>query len=405
MHDHYYKQLTFRWFYLLLGISAMLFAGIIYAWSILKAPLEKEFGWLGAQLSMNYTLTMCFFCLGTFVGGLVLKRLGARITIFIFGLLACSGFIFSSRLSGTSITMLYLNYGILAGFGIGGAYISILSTVTSWFPDKNGLCTGFLLMGFGGSTMILGNLANTFISSPEIGWRTTYMVIGLAMGILFLLSGLILRSPADEITASFQSKCPADPQKKNYTTKEMVRRSSFWKAFFCITLFASVGNSVLGIARDLAVAAGASGQLAAFLVGIVALFNGLGRIATGALYDKAGRRITMISGNILAITAALIMLLSQLLESLPLCILGLCFIGIACGVGPTVASAFTADFYGKKYYSTNFAIMNIHLIGASSMATVSSAIAAATGGFVISFLILLAMAIAALFFNISIKSP
>ena len=75
------KAPTIRWFYLTIGILSMLFAGILYSWSILKAPLADAFGWNASQLTMNFTLTMCFFCLGGVGGGLLARRLGTRLTI------------------------------------------------------------------------------------------------------------------------------------------------------------------------------------------------------------------------------------------------------------------------------------------------------------------------------------
>ena len=81
------KKLGIRWLYLAVGVVALLFAGIIYGWSILKAPLAADFGWTADQLALNFTLTMCFFCLGGFVGGLLSKKIGTRLTLILGGLL------------------------------------------------------------------------------------------------------------------------------------------------------------------------------------------------------------------------------------------------------------------------------------------------------------------------------
>ena len=153
------QGLRIRWLYLAVGVAAMLFAGIIYAWSILKAPLTDEFGWAGSELTLNFTLTICFFCLGAFVGGMASKRLGVRLALILSGVISCTGFILASRLSGGNIVMLYISYGGLAGFGIGIAYTVIIATVSAWFPDKKGTCSGALLMGFGASALVVGNLA------------------------------------------------------------------------------------------------------------------------------------------------------------------------------------------------------------------------------------------------------
>ena len=94
-----------RWVYLALGTVALLFAGILYAWSILKTPLAAEFNWSASALSVNFMLTMCCFCVGGMLGGFLTKRLGLRFACLIGACLAGSGFLLASRM-GNSIGML-----------------------------------------------------------------------------------------------------------------------------------------------------------------------------------------------------------------------------------------------------------------------------------------------------------
>lgn len=131
------NDLNRRWVYLVLGVVSMLFAGMIYAWSILKAPFAAF--WTAPQLALNFTITMTCFCLGGFVGAKLSKRFGITITIIIAGVLTCAGFLRTAQLRGNSVLLLYLSYGVLAGLGIGIAYNAVISTVNTWFPDKKGL--------------------------------------------------------------------------------------------------------------------------------------------------------------------------------------------------------------------------------------------------------------------------
>ena len=107
---------------------------------------------------------------------------------------------------------------------------------------------------------------------------------------------------------------------------------------------------MISFANDLALSVGADADFATTLVGTLAVCNGLGRIITGALFDAMGRRFTMIAANILTIAAAAGTLLAVSINSLPLCIVGLCLTGLSYGTSPTVSSAFTAAFYGQKYF-------------------------------------------------------
>ena len=134
-------NINIRWFYLGIGVIAMLFAGVLYAWSILKTPLTNEFGWSASQLALNFTLAMSFFCIGGLLGAQISKRANHRIALISAGVLAALGFILTASLRDTSVIMLYITYGVLAGTGIGIAYNVLIATVSSWFPDKKGLCS------------------------------------------------------------------------------------------------------------------------------------------------------------------------------------------------------------------------------------------------------------------------
>lgn len=403
------QKLSIRWLYLVIGTAAMLFAGIIYAWSILRSPLEAEFGWAANNMALNFTLTMCFFCIGAFLAGILSKRLGVAVSVIVAGLIAAAGLVLTSTLSGSSVVLLYLFYGIMAGTGIGFAYNVILSTVSAWFPDKKGLCSGVLLMGFGASALVLGNLAGSFIRNADIGWRFAFRFLGISLGVVMIVAGLVLRKPP-EGTWFPQPKAGKATggesfEPRDFTTVEMIRRPSFWMAFVCIVFLAAVGNSVISFASQLSQSVGATLELATVLVGVLSVCNGLGRILTGAFFDSLGRRMTMLAANILTIAAAGITLVAVLVHSLPLCIVGLCLTGLSYGSCPTVTSAFTSAFYGTKYFPTNFSIMNFNLMGASFMATASSALLTSSGGYIAPFILLLCLSVAALVLNLLIRKP
>ena len=151
------SNLKKRSLYLVTGVFAMLFSGVLYAWSILKIPFKESFNWSDSTLAFNFTLTMCFFCLGAFFGSLICKKAGVKATLIISGLLVGAGFISTGLLTADTPSLLYLTYAVLAGSGIGIAYNVIVSSVCAWFPDKKGFCSGCLMMGFGVSTLLLGD--------------------------------------------------------------------------------------------------------------------------------------------------------------------------------------------------------------------------------------------------------
>ena len=393
---------------LAVGVFAMLFAGIIYAWSILKIPFAAELGFDASALALNFTLTMCFFCLGGLVSSQLLRFMSTTAAILLSAALAGSGFVLSAFLGGSSILPLYITYAFMAGLGIGMAYIIIISTVNAWFPDRKGFSSGALMMGFGASSLILGNLADRLFASP-LGWRKTYMIIGIALCAVLALSAPVIRRPGANAELPAPKKKSAargeDFEVRDYKPTEMIRRFTFWRAFLCLVFITAVGSSVISFARDLALSVGAEAALATTLVGVLAVCNGLGRILTGALFDSMGRRFTMITANILTITAAGVTLLAVSITSLPLCILGLCLTGLSYGTSPTMSSAFTSAFYGQKYFAANLGISNFNLMAASFIATACSALQVSAGGYTVPFLLLLVLASLALVLNISIKRP
>jgi OFA family oxalate/formate antiporter-like MFS transporter len=396
-----------RWPYLVAGVVSMLFTGIIYAWSILKAPLGEAFGWTPAQLAFNFTLTMCFFCFGGMISGVLTKRSSPRIVLIIASVFSCVGFVITSRLTG-QLVLLYLSYGILSGLGIGMAYNVLIFSIGAWFPDKKGLCSGVLMMGFGSSALVLGNIAGIMIGAPSIGWRSTYFIFGILMGAVLLIAAFIIRFPSQgtEFPKS-QKKVQGSEgfDLKDYTTAEMIKRASFWMFFLFTISVAAVGSTVISFARDLALSIGASVSLATTLVGILSVCNGLGRIFCGLLFDYWGRRRTMLFTSCLAILALAVTLVTVLIGSLPLGVAGLCLIGIAYGCSPTISSAFVSTFYGMKYFGMNFSIANTMLVPASFIATLSSVLLSMTKTYIAPFALLLILAVVGLVMNVNTKRP
>jgi OFA family oxalate/formate antiporter-like MFS transporter len=265
------------------------------------------------------------------------------------------------------------------------------------------------MMGFGVSTLLLGNVISKLFDLPAFGWSKTYILLGVILAAVLVLAGIILRlpEPGTQFPAAKEAKTAKAEsfEVRDFTTGEMLKSFTFWRAFVCMAFITAVGNSVISFARDLVISVDAAPALATTLVGVLSVCNGLGRILTGAVYDLLGRRTTMIAANILTIVAAGITLLAVTIGSLPVCIIGLCLTGLSYGSCPTMTSAFTASFYGRKYFSVNYSLTNFNLIVAAFIASLSNSLLISTGGYVAPFILLLALAIAALGLNFSVRRP
>lgn len=328
------------------------------------------------------------------------KKIGLRLTCVISAVLSCLGFILASTM-GSSIAMLYVSYGVLSGIGIGIAYNAIISTVSVWFADKKGLCSGVLMMGFGASALVLGNAADAIIYNPDLGWRAAFRIFDIALGAVIFLAGIILKR-LEAVTNAVQAD-EAGKDKASYTSREMLKSSTFYKAFILIAFLAAVGNTVISMAKDLALSVGIAPSMATTLVGILSLCNGLGRVITGSLFDKLGRRTTMIGANIGVICAAGITLITLLSGSPALCVLGLCLTGLTYGTCPTITSAFASEVFGPQYFAINFPIINCNVLFASFIATCASLINIAIGGYYGAFILLFVLSLIAMGLNLSLK--
>ena len=402
------SSLSIRWLYLAAGTISMLFAGVLYAWSILKAPLAAEFGWKASELALNFTIAMSFFCIGGLLGAQITKRAGHRIALIAAAVLSAAGFILTAALRTSAVGLLYITYGVLAGLGIGIAYNVIIATVSAWFPDKKGLCSGCLMMGFGASALILGNAANAMFAGSA-GWRAAYVLLGASICIALILAALLLKTPGSDVVLpqrkAAKSAASEAFDRQDFTSMQMIRRPSFWMAFICISFLAAVGSSVISFAKDLALSVGSPEALAVSLVGVLSVCNGLGRIATGAVFDAIGRRKTMLLANMLTVFAASVTLLAVTIGSLPLCIAGLCLTGASYGACPTITSAFTSSFFGMKHFSTNMALMTFTSMAGSLIAAVSNTVLEVSGGYTAAFVMLLALTLISLALNMLIKKP
>lgn len=393
-----------RFLRLVLGTVTLFFGGIIYAWSILKAPLGAEFGWTSAQLAVNFTVMMCFFCLGGLVSGLIARKVSIRLRTAVSGVLVFVGFFLASRLTGESTAMLYLSYGFMAGLGIGVVYNVVIAATNAWFPDKKGLCTGTMMMGFGFSTLILGKLAGTMIAAPAIGWRMTYVILGAAIGGVILFASFFLQMPP----AGTVFPKPAGAAKKggetvDYTASQMLGRLSFYKIFFFLVLLASVGNAAISFAKDYFMVVGVTDSVAVTVVGVLSICNGLGRLCSGAVFDLRGLRATQYVAAAAGLLGPGLALAALYLSSTALGILGLCICGFSYGFVPTMSASMSAAFYGPKNFSLNFSIMNLLLIPASFVATLGGSLVTATGSYIPIFLILVGFNLVGLVINLSIR--
>lgn len=385
-----------RWARLAAGVVIMLFAGIIYAWSILKAPLLQEFQWTNAQLGVNFTITMGCFCLGGILGGKMLEKMPPNNIVCLGAFLALLGFFLSSRMTG-NIAILYISYGICCGLGVGMVYNAVIAAVTSWFPDKRATASGAMMMGFGVSSLILGSAANQIINLQ--GWRWCYLALGIAIFIVLLAGSLFIAvNPQKKTNAPGAESGAGDS-----SPGQMLRKSSFWKFYIYLVLIGAIGTGVISYAKDISLSFGMSEINAVLSVGLLSVCNGLGRILFGWLYDNAGKTAAFFTSSTMALVAVGLLFLTLIVPTNLIGLLAFITVGLSYGSVPTLSSGFVASAFGLKHFSVNFSIANTLVFVASMSSTIGGRLQSSSENFLPIFIMFLICAVAALFLCVSMK--
>lgn len=350
-----------RWITLATGTLILLFLGLIYGWSIFRAPLTEFYPqWNTSQLSLTFTISMIFFCLGGFFSGQMLKKVSHKVMLAVAAVILFAGFFGVSMLDTTdaegSLTKLYLLYGVLGGSGVGIGYNSVISTVNKWFPDKAGVASGIMMMGFGLGGIVLGGVVNALISS--IGLFVTFKVLAASISVILIIGVLILQKPEDNMHVA---NTTVINDENNMAPSQMMRKASFWFFVLWCILLNSAGLLVINNAATIAVAFGAPAVLGL----IVSVCNGVGRVFIGGLFDRYGRKASMIINVAFTCTAGVLLLAGSMTSATVVIIVGLLFTGLGYGGTPTLSSAFIHKEFGAKFFPVNFSICNFSLIPAA----------------------------------------
>jgi len=383
-----------RWLRLAITGVVLLFSGILYAWSVISFPFA-DMGFAPAALKLNYTITMCSFCLFGFFSGLLSKKLSPRLRLLFAALLTAAGFVLASCVNRGDAVLLYLGYGLCIGGGIGIVYNAVISAMNAWFPDRKGLCTGIMMMAFGFSTLLIGNpMADAM---EAFGWRYVYRIAGLVLLAVLVLASFFSLPPAPGTQLPAAKKKAAAGPAEEIPAGQMIRRISFWKLFCFFALLAAVGSTAISGAKGQFEEMGFAAS-AALLAGAVTVANGLGRIVSGSFYDAFGLRKTQYLTSGVAILATLLTWLGYVLSFPVLCAAGLILCGFSYGFCPTISAAFASGFYGQKHFPLNFSILNLILIPASFVPTLLSGCSSS-----VTFLVLLCASCAGLVLNLTIR--
>lgn len=339
-----------RWFIALAAIGLHISIGSVYAWSVLTRPIMADMGFTLSQTTWTFSLAILMLGLSAGFLGSFAEKIGPKKSGLLAMLFWVTGLLGTAyALSIHNLTLLYLFYGIIGGIGLGIGYITPVSTLVKYFPNRPGFATGLAIMGFGFASLIAGPLMQFLVA--QFGLVNNFIILGVIYLVIMGASSLYLKAPQQKhSTRTTKDKSTMYVHTHGMLANDAMKTWQFGALWWVFFINITCGIGLLSLASPMAQEAiGMTPTAAASLVGIIGIFNGGGRIAWSTISDYLGRAKTYILFFIIEIVA--FYLLAQTNSALTFQILILLI--ITCyGGGFSCMPAYLADLYGIRQLST-----------------------------------------------------
>lgn len=354
-----------RWLIALAGTALQLCLGTVYAWSYFQEPLVRTYGWSNTQVTWAFCLTICCLGLAAAWGGTQLPRFGPRKLAVAGGILFGSGYLLAAlALSWRSLPLLYLGYGVVGGSGLGLGYVTPVATVAKWFPDKKGLVTGMVIMGFGFGALLMSKLFAPYLVDRSGGNLVmVFAWLGAGFMVATVAMASLLRNPPPGFAIGSASSSPAStaaiadadkPTPSGQVPADVLslRFGILWGVFFCnilagISIISFQSPLLQSLWRDIDpdLSPQRLRDYGATLIAVSSLFNGAGRMFWGGLSDHIGRVQTF---RFMLVSQVAVFLLLPWIGS-PWVFGGLiCYVLFCYGGGFGTMPSFVLDVFGAR---------------------------------------------------------
>jgi OFA family oxalate/formate antiporter-like MFS transporter len=336
------------WLLVPAAMFVQLALGGVYAWSVFNQPLQTHFGWSKAQVVIPFEVAIGAIVIGALIGGRVQDRTGPRPVALVGGLLYATGIMLASLVQESSqLWLLTLTYGLIAGVGLGAAYITPIAMLAKWFPDHKGLVTGLAVGGFGFGAVLTAPLARWMLESTSTPTEVFFW-LGFAYLLMIGVGAALFRNPPGRAGDRRDDG-------SSFTLGRALRTRAWWLMTAVLFLNVTCGIALVSQASDAVRSlAGASATVAATVVGMLALFNGAGRIVWAWASDRAGRMRAC--SAMLALQGVAYLLLPQA-GSVALFFAIAAVIYLCYGGGFGVMPAAATDFFGTRHAGSIYGAM------------------------------------------------
>jgi OFA family oxalate/formate antiporter-like MFS transporter len=400
------QRLPNRWGIAVAAVVMQICLGAVYGWSVFKIPLMRAEHWSETAVQLNFTLAIFFLGVGTIVGGLWQDRKGPRLVSTVAGVVYGIGYILAGVFaSNHSLNGLYFAYGVLTGLGMGMGYICPVATLVKWFPERRGLMTGVAVCGYGAGALVMSPIAARLIIAHSVSY--TFVVLGVAYLILVTASAQFYANPpqgwkpAGWVPSSAVAKAATSYE---YTVKEALATWQFWMLWAMLFLNVSAGIMIISQASPMAQQlVGMSAISAASMVGLISIFNGLGRVFWAWVSDFLGRSRVYF---LLYLIQVILFFSLPRIHNLTLFSIAFAIIGLCYGGGFGTMPSFTADFFGAKFMGGIYGIILLAWgAGAIPSPIMSARLHQATGRFDTSIHVIAGVLTVSLILPLIIRRP
>lgn len=344
------SKLKNRWLIALSAIGIHISIGSVYAYSVMTNPVKEVFGVEGGDIKWAFKIAILLLGLSAAFLGKWVEKVGPRVSGTTAGLFYGFGILGSGlAVQLGMINLFYLFYGVIGGIGLGLGYITPVSTLVKWFPDRRGLATGMAIMGFGFAALIFGPVMAKLFET--VGVATTFYILGtIYMALILSSARYIERPPQGYLPEGYNPGVGAEAKADmaNIDANEALKTSRFYYIWIMMFINISCGIAVIAAASPMMQEKLNYTPLeAAGIVGLIGVFNGLGRLMWSTLSDYLGRANTFIVFFVFQILA--FYFLPKLGVGMELVFLIVLFTVITMyGGGFATLPAFLGDLFGTK---------------------------------------------------------
>jgi OFA family oxalate/formate antiporter-like MFS transporter len=327
-----------------------------YVWTLFTRPLQESLHATLPAIQVTFTILVVVQTWLSPAQGWLVDRFGARMLITIGCLLSGFGWIGAAYAS--SLTSLYLTYGLLCGIGTGIVYVGIIGLVVRWFPDKRGFATGLVAAGYG-----FGAILTTFpidMIMRSSGYQTALIMFGIILGLAGAAAGLAMRMPGPDDALP---RSPVARQGVDTSPRQMLRSPIFWLMFAMMTMMSTGGLMIISqfaaFSRDFGVADVILFGVAALPLALTIdrMTNGLTRPFFGWVSDRIGRENTMAIAFLFEAAAVTLLVLTRHDALLFVLLSGLVFFGW--GEIFSLFPSTLTDTFGTEFATTNYGLLYV----------------------------------------------